>query len=1590
MPEARKCHVCGAELPSDSPDGECRQCRALGVNPPNESAPVPEPDAAPPTGTVIVANLSERPGDRIGRYKLLQEIGAGGMGTVWMAEQTEPVRRRVALKLIKQGMDWGQVLARFEAERQALALMDHPNIAKIFDAGVTGDAQSQIDQKSQIPTGRPYFVMELVKGIPLTKFCDEQRLSIRERLELFVPVCQAIQHAHQKGVIHRDISPSNVLVALYDGQPVPKVIDFGIAKAIGQSLTARTLFTEFGAIIGKLEYMSPEQSEMNQLDIDTRSDIYSLGVLLYELLTGTTPLTHEALRQFAFDETLRRIREQEPPKPSTRLVETKERLATISAQRKLDSAHLTKLLRGDLDWIAMKCLEKDRRRRYETANGLAMDVKRHLSGDPVIAGPPTAAYRLQKIVRKHKAVVSVALAFLLLLTSATAVSLAFGVAARRARKGAEQNAEVAAKASAEAQAQQKRSAETLIDMKLQRAEDFFAADDSARGVAYLANVVTTDPSNRVAVSRLLSALAFHDFRLPFKELVGHGRSVTGVRFSPDGLRLATASEDKTALVWDAETGARVCGPLRHEGPLLSLDFSPDGLRLATASEDKTALLWHAETGARVCGPLRHEGPVLSVHFSQDGRRLITASEDRTARIWDAQTGELLMPPLRHAEMVSSARFSPDGLWVVTASRDSTAIVWDSRTGRALSKPLAHGLWVAAAEFSPSGLGVATASWDKTARVWDAITGKHTTPPLRHDLWVMSARFSPDGGRLVTASFDKTARVWDAKTGQPLTMPLRHRERLRSAEFSPDGLEVLSVSLSGARLWDAKSGEPLTELLQHAGRLQSAQFSPDGLRVATGSSDKTARIWYLKSGKPLSPPLAHNRAIRYAEFSPDGSRAATASDDSTARVWDAVTGRPLTGALRHGNWVYSVKFSPDGLRVVTASEDRTAQVWHAKTGEPLTPPLRHKGAVRSASFSPDGLRVVTASDDHTAQMWEAKTGKPLGVPLVHGGPVRSADFSPEGLRVITASDDFTARVWDANTGEAVTKPLSHEHWVLSAQFSPDGRRVVTASEDGTAQVWDAITGKPTTPPLRHDGVVNLAQFSSDGRWVCTASSDNTARVWDSWTGEPLAEPLRHEGTVQGVQFSPDCRVVLTASEDHTARVWDAMTGKPLSEPLRHRAEVWNAHFSPDGLRVVTASFDRTARLWEMAFGAGPAPSWLPRFAEAAAGERLTPTAVIEPVPAEEFKSVSGQLIENPPTNYYTHWAKWFCADRSNRTVSPLSHVTVSEYVEAAFEADTVQSLREAARLSPASELAFKRLAQKLLQLDSPLDSPHVAEVQWCSYQMIRLNPKNPANWYFRGQLLERANRLEEAAAAYTTTIEMAPSESLEFQPIRTGALLSRSRVRGQMKRFDEARADVLLAKGIAPRDAQAPGNLIDLSLYYNAGLSETWHQGIGKSDLSALSQGIQMLAGVAFDLRGLIQVGGSSRTALYTNVVAGIAVERACQRLHFLHAAINAGGLTNGTEIGRYVVHHQNGQTNVIALIIGQQMAHWRKQTNESSNLVPAWMQSEESAAKDQKRPARLFKMTWENPLPELAIKSIDFICTHTNAAPFLVAITAEP
>ena len=644
-----------------------------------------ESPPASPTASMASAASTDGPGSVIGNYKLLQSIGEGGMGTVYMAEQTTPMRRTVALKLIKAGMDSRQILARFGAERQALALMDHPNIAKVFDAGTTD-------------TGRPYFVMELVKGIPITRFCDERRLTTRERLALVIPVCQAVQHAHQKGVIHRDLKPSNVLVALYDDKPVPKVIDFGVAKATGLRLTEQTLYTEFGAIVGTLEYMSPEQAQLNQLDIDTRSDIYSLGVLLYELLTGSTPLERKRLKETAFLEVLRVIREDESPRPSMRLSTTEE-LPTIAACRNIEPQRLSGLVRGELDWIVMKALEKDRNRRYETAIGLAADLRRYLDDEPVQACPPSGWYRFRKVAHRNKAALIVAGLIALAMFGAVGVLAVSNVLITH-----EKNQKEAALLKARASAKDATDQKVLADQQRSIAVANMGVAREQTGLArrhlYVAHMNLAQQAwEQSNVGRLRSLLGrqrpepgqedLRGFEWYYWWRLAHGyradlhvsdAPVKTVAYSPDGATLATGSIDGVVRLFDAGTGRLKAELPGHTGFVWSVAFSPDGTTLASGSWDRTVRLWEVATGALMATLQGHEGYVWSVRFSPDGTTLASASEDRTILLWDLGTAKSKRVLKREGGPPHGLAFTSDGTLLASANGDSTVTLWDTASG----------------------------------------------------------------------------------------------------------------------------------------------------------------------------------------------------------------------------------------------------------------------------------------------------------------------------------------------------------------------------------------------------------------------------------------------------------------------------------------------------------------------------------------------------------------------------------------------------------------------------------------------------------------------------------------------------------------------------------------------------------------------------------------------------------------------------------------------------------------------------------------------------------------------------------------------
>jgi serine/threonine protein kinase/WD40 repeat protein len=770
----------------------------------------------------------EAPAEMIGRYKLLEKIGEGGFGEVWMAEQREPVKRRVAFKIIKLGMDSRQIVARFEAERQALAMMDHANIARIFDAGVT-------------ETGRPYFVMELVRGIKITEYCDQNQLPTHERLKLFILVCQAIQHAHQKGIIHRDIKPSNILVTLHDGMPVPKVIDFGIAKATQQELTDKTLFTNFQQFIGTPAYISPEQAEMSGLDVDTRADIYSLGVLLYELLVGQTPFDAKEMIKGGLDALRQIIREKEPLRPSTKLNTLQgEARTTTGKRRRTEVSKLVHQLRGDLDWIVMKCLEKDRTRRYETANGLAMDIQRHMNNEPVVARPPSAAYQLQKAWQRNKVVFTAVAVVAVALVAGIGVSTWQAIRATRATNGEIAQRVAAQRAQTKAESEQQRA-----NTQAQKAS---ASEQRARRLLYASDMNLAQQAlklNNVGKARRLLArhrpapgeedLRGWEWRYLW-QLTRDSALVTltnrpshqgfSVSFSSDGKTLAVGWWDGRVELWDVPGRRWVRALTDHERPHVGrVAFSPIRNLLAATSEHMMVTLYDLDSGRESIlwqAPPQAEWNVRDLSFSQDGSRLVIyagSNPECADAVWVVNVSSSRIEGPHSAgcsqhdyDHFGAARLSPDNRRLYLAHNDylnqrySIRCI-DPSTGEEFWKTpwqtLAQNLGLMTLDISPDGQVLASASGftETTIHLWETANGEHLKALEGHTVCVYDLAFTRDGRHLISAGGDQTIRFWDTSAWTNTTVLRGHTDEVWSIASSDPAQLIASVSKDGdLKLW----------------------------------------------------------------------------------------------------------------------------------------------------------------------------------------------------------------------------------------------------------------------------------------------------------------------------------------------------------------------------------------------------------------------------------------------------------------------------------------------------------------------------------------------------------------------------------------------------------------------------------------------------------------------------------------------------------------------------------------------------------------------------------------------------------------------
>jgi WD40 repeat protein len=1070
------CPVCGAEpAPAD------RSASTKAETLPPSQVPPRVPSVAAARQALAARDPEVAPADLPG-YEILGELGRGGMGVVYQARQVA-LDRLVALKMVLAGAHAGpEELARFRAEAEAVARLQHPNIVQIYEVGAHG--------------GLPYFSLELVAGGALDRKLAGTPLPAREAARLAEALARAVQAAHERGVVHRDLKPANVLLDGAPGAPVgectPKVTDFGLAKRLDQGGGR----TGTGAILGTPSYMAPEQAAGKPGEVGPAADVYALGAILYECLTGRPPFRAET----PWD-TLQQVVAADPVPPRA----------------------LQPKVPRDLETVCLKCLRKDLPRRYPSARALAEDLNNYLAGRPIHARPVGVLERAIKWARRRPAAAS------LLLVSIVAALALGGLGVNRAYDAQLQrnlDTEAQLRQDAEAARREAQRQEQLTQAALQREHDALAREqqtlylhritlahrewgDNHVGRA-LELVNACPPDLRHWEWHYLNRLCHSDF-LTFR---GHASSVLGVAFSPDDKRLASASGDQTVKVWDAQTGQEELSLKGHTGAVQGVCFSPDGKRLASAggAYDKGEVkVWDAERGQEVLTLRGHTGFVRCVCWSPDGKRLASAggkSNVGEVKVWDAGRGQEVLA-LRHTSDIVGVSWSPDGKRLASTTWNG-AMVWDAERGQQVLALQGHTAGVHSVSWSPDGKRLASAGGDigkpGEVKVWDAERGQQVLALQGHGDWVNSVSWSPDGKRLATASRDQTVKVWDAQTGRE-TLSLRGHT-----------LEVFCVS-----------------------------WSPDGKRLASASRDRTVRVWEAEQRQEALLLLGHTQQVLGVCWSPDGKRLASASVDQTVRVWEE-TGQEALAFRAHSGPVTSVSWSPDGKRLASGGYDKMVQIWGPERGQKSLSLTGHSGIVFCVSWSPDGKRLASAGGTWDpgkngyvgceVKVWDAERGQEVFTLQGHTGPVHCVCWSPDGKRLASGSQDATVRVWDAERGQEVPSLRREAIPAMSVSWSPDGRRLASAGWDPTVKVWDVSSGQEAVSLKGHTANVTSVSWSPDGKRLASASQDMTVKVWDAECGQEALSLKGNSNPNASVCWSPDGKRLAGALGDETVRVWDA--------------------------------------------------------------------------------------------------------------------------------------------------------------------------------------------------------------------------------------------------------------------------------------------------------------------------------------------------------------------------------------------------------------------------------------------------------------------
>jgi WD40 repeat protein/serine/threonine protein kinase len=1181
--------------------------------------------------------------EQVGDYRILCEIGRGGMGVVYEAEQ-QALGRRVALKVLpRTSAGDGSAQVRFQREARAAARMHHTNIVPVFDVGQDGDylyyamqlihgqgldlviedlkrlrAQAGATPAAQEQTADRSIAASLAAGkfekenlapegetdakataayegrapssavLPgqsdISTVTGNRGAYFRSVAQIGVQKASALSHAHSRGIVHRDIKPGNLIL---DTTGNVWVTDFGLAK------TGDGGMTHTGDILGTVRYMSPERFR-GQCDV--RPDVYALGMTLYEMVTlKAAYASGDRLKLIEL------IRQTEAASP-----------------RSIDA-----LIPRDLETIVMKAIDKDAKRRYQSADEMGEDLQRFVNDEPIKARRIGSLERFGRWCRRNPAVASLLAAVALLLVAGTVVSMLFAFDAADQARVARDKARDADSERRKADAERRKALENAGKAQAaetranERAAAARAAERLERRRAYGVGMLLTQAAwEQHQVDHFLQLLEDYrprkvgdeDFRgfewfywqqqlhRGHVTLKGHTGDVWSVAFSGDGKRIVSASPgDQTVKVWDAHTGQELLSLKTRMGTFYCAAFSADGERIAAGCWDKTVKVWDAHTGKEVFTLKGHANAVLCVTFSADGKRIASAdgglqTRNGTVKVWDARTGKEQLTLKGDPHGPKSVAFSPDGKHIASGSWQ-TLYVWDAHTGEEQLTFKGHTSIVQSVSFSPDGKRIVSGSWDNTVKVWDAHSGQEQLSLQGHTRSVQSVAFSPEGKRIASGGWDQTVRLWDAHSGQEQHTLKGHTRSVQCVAFSPDGKRIASGGWDQTvRLWDAQTGQAPLAMKPEKGdllRVYSVAFSADGKRIVSGGGglDKQfkavpgqIKVWDVRTGREQLSLQGHANAVLSVAFSPDRKYIASGSGGYNAKnrknwgevkVWDAHTGQELLTFKGHTDTVWGVAFSPDGARIASGSLDKMVKIWDAHTGRGQLILKGHTGGVMSVAFSRDGKRIVSGSQDQTAKVWDARTGKEE---LSLEGGVTSVAFSADGTR-IAAANLKTVKVWDARTGEELFSMKGHTTAVSSLAFCPDSERFVSASDQ--VKVCDARTGQEV---LTLRGAHGPVAFSADGK-LLAAGSEETLKVWEARSGQEGLTLKGHDLGVNSVAFSADSKRIVSGSGDRTVKVWDAYTGLEALTLKGHTGEVSSVAFSADGKHIASGGHDRTVKLWD---------------------------------------------------------------------------------------------------------------------------------------------------------------------------------------------------------------------------------------------------------------------------------------------------------------------------------------------------------------------------------------------------------------------------